>query len=76
MPIGEKAILEIQIEQLVNNGFTEIFLATNYKADYIEKFLGDGSRYGAKIFLSKEDYPLGTAGPLKLLKENSRSVSS
>jgi NDP-sugar pyrophosphorylase family protein len=68
MPIGEKAILEIQIEQLVQYGFKEIFLATNYKADYIEKFLGDGSRYDAKVFVSKEDKPLGTAGPLKLLE--------
>jgi NDP-sugar pyrophosphorylase family protein len=68
MPIGEKAILEIQIEQLVHYGFTEIYLATNYKADYIEKFLGDGSRYGAQLIISKEDYPLGTAGPLKLLE--------
>jgi len=68
MPIGEKAILEIQIEQLVRYGFDQIFLATNYKADYIEKFLGDGSRYGAKLIVSKEEKPLGTAGPIKLLE--------
>ena len=68
MPIGEKAILEIQVEQLVRYGFDQIFLATNYKADYIEKFLGDGSRYGAKLIVSKEKEPLGTAGPVKLLE--------
>lgn len=68
MPIGEKAILEIQVEQLVRYGFDQIFLATNYKADYIEKFLGDGSRYGAKLIVSKEEKPLGTAGPVKLLE--------
>ena len=68
MPIGEKAILEIQVEQLVRYGFDQIFLATNYKADYIEKFLGDGSRYGAKLVVSKEEKPLGTAGPVKLLE--------
>jgi len=68
LPIGEKAVLEIQIEQLKKFGFNEIFLATNYKADYIEKFFGDGSRYGVKLFISKEDKPLGTAGPIKLLQ--------
>ncbi len=68
MPIGEKAILEIQVEQLVRYGFDQIFLATNYKADYIKKFLGDGSRYGAKLIVSKEEKPLGTAGPVKLLE--------
>ena len=53
---------------MVRYGFDQIFLATNYKADYLEKFLGDGSRYGAKLIVSKEEKPLGTAGPVKLLE--------
>jgi NDP-mannose synthase len=69
LPIGEKAILEIQIEHLKKYGFDEIFLATNFKAEYIEKFFGDGSRYGVKLKISKEDKPLGTVGPLKLIEE-------
>lgn len=69
LPIGEKAVLEIQIERLVKNGFTQIVLATNYKADYIENFFGDGSRYGVKLVISKEDKPLGTAGPIKLVSD-------
>lgn len=69
LPIGEKAILEVQIERLKRSGFDEIYLATNYKSDYIESFFGDGSRYGVKLTISKEDKPLGTAGPLLLLKE-------
>jgi NDP-sugar pyrophosphorylase family protein len=68
LPIGEKSILEIQIDRLRASGFTEIILATNYKSDYIENYLGDGSRYGVKISISKESVPLGTAGPLTLLK--------
>ncbi|MDD3050186.1 MAG: sugar phosphate nucleotidyltransferase [Candidatus Cloacimonetes bacterium] len=68
LPIGEKAIMEIQIEKLKKYGFSEIFLATNYKSDYIENFFGDGSKYGVKIHISKEEKPLGTAGPVKLLK--------
>ena len=31
LPIGEKSILQIQIEHLSECGFKEIFLATNYK---------------------------------------------
>ncbi len=69
LPIGEKAILEVQIERLKKNGFDEIYLATNYKSSYIESFFGDGSRYGVKLTISKEDAPLGTAGPLTLLKD-------
>lgn len=69
LPIGEKAILEIQIERLKKYGFDEIFLATNYKSDYFKNFFGDGSRYGVKLKISKEEKPLGTAGPLLLLRE-------
>lgn len=69
LPIGEKSILEIQIEHLRESGFNEIFLATNYKSEYIENFFGDGSRYGVKLTISKEEKPLGTVGPLSLLRD-------
>lgn len=69
LPIGEKAVLEIQIEHLRKYGVTEVYLATNYKSDYIENFFGDGSRYGVKLTISKEEKRLGTAGPVKLLEE-------
>lgn len=69
LPIGEKAVLEIQIEHLKKFGFDEIFLATNYKSEYIENFFGDGRRYGVKLKISKEDRPLGTVGPVKLIQD-------
>ncbi len=69
LPIGEKSILEIQIERLKLSGFNEIILATNYKSEYIESYLGDGKKYGVKLIISKELKPLGTAGPLTLLKD-------
>ena len=70
LPIGDKAILEIQIHRLKQAGVEEIFLATNYKSDYISNFIGDGSRYDVKIIVSKERKPLGTAGPIKLLEKH------
>jgi NDP-mannose synthase len=68
LPIGEKAVLEIQIENLKKYGFDEIYLATNYKSGYIENFFGDGSRFGVQLKISREEKPLGTAGPVSLLK--------
>lgn len=67
--MGKKSVLEIQIDRLKKFGFNEISLATNYKSNYIENFFGDGSRYGVKLTISKEEIPLGTAGPLLLLKD-------
>ncbi len=73
LPVGEKAVLEIQIESLKKYGFNEIFIATNYKADYIESFLGRGERYGVNLYYSKEEKPLGTVGPLNLIKDKLKS---
>jgi len=67
-PIGEKSLLEIQITRLAGNGFDEIFIATNYKSQYIETFMGDGRRFGVSIQYSREMQPLGTCGPLSLLR--------
>jgi NDP-sugar pyrophosphorylase family protein len=68
LPIGEKSVLEIQIEHLCRYDFKEIYIATNYKADYVESFIGDGQRLGVNIKFSREDKPLGTCGPLSLLR--------
>jgi NDP-sugar pyrophosphorylase family protein len=73
LPIGEKAVLEIQIERLSMYGFNNIFLATNYKSNYIENFFGDGSRYGVNLEISREEKPLGTAGPVKLIENKLNS---
>ena len=69
LPIGEKTLLEVQIEQLERNGFDEIYLALNYKADYIESYLKDGSKYNVKLYYSVENKTLGTCGPITLLKD-------
>ncbi|MBE0640792.1 MAG: mannose-1-phosphate guanyltransferase, partial [Bacteroidales bacterium] len=69
LPIGEKAILQIQIEHLKSYGFDDIVLATNYKSEYIAQFFGDGSKLGVRLRISKEEEALGTAGPLSLLKD-------
>ncbi|MAT59062.1 MAG: mannose-1-phosphate guanyltransferase [Ignavibacteriae bacterium] len=69
LPVGKKAVLEVQIERLKSYGFDEVYLATNYKSEYIENFFGNGNKYGIQLFISKEEKPLGTAGPLKLLSD-------
>ncbi|MCP4035299.1 MAG: NTP transferase domain-containing protein [bacterium] len=69
LPIGEQSLLEVQVANLVKYGFDEIYIATNYKSEYIENFMGDGSALGAKITYSREDKPLGTCGPVGLLRD-------
>lgn len=66
LPLGEKSLLEVTIQKLEEQGFTDIILAVNYKSDLFESYFGDGSKFGVKIRYSKEKQRLGTAGPLKL----------
>ena len=69
MPIGEMPILEIVIRQLKKHGFTKIVLAVGHLAGLIEAYFGDGSKWGVEITYSREDEPLGTAGPLALIDD-------
>lgn len=69
LPLGEKAVTEVQIHQLQKAGCTDVYLATNYMSDYVEAFLGDGSKYGLRLHYSREEKSLGTCGPLSLLRD-------
>lgn len=69
LPIGESSVMEIQIQSLKRHGISDIFVATNHMAEYVEAFLGNGSKYGVRLHFSKEKIPLGTCGPVSLLRE-------
>lgn len=69
MPIGEFPILEVIVRQLVRHGFTHITMAVNHQAEIIKAFFNDGSKWGVYIDYSLEDKPLGTMGPLRLIKK-------
>ena len=69
MPIGDKPILEIVVKQLKSYGFDEIIMAVGHLAELIRTFFNDGSKYGINIKYTRENKPLGTAGPLALMKE-------
>jgi NDP-sugar pyrophosphorylase family protein len=67
MPIGDMPILEVVIRQLKHAGFADITMAVGYLAELLMAYLGDGTRFGVRIDYSREEQPLGTAGPLGLL---------
>jgi NDP-sugar pyrophosphorylase family protein len=67
MPLGDRAILEILIDQLSQQGFREVTLSVGHLAHLIEAVFGDARDRNVKIDYVREDMPLGTAGPLRLL---------
>ena len=68
MPIGEMSIIEIVIRQLASHGFNDLTLAVGYLAELVMAYCGDGSKFGSSIQYSKEEQPLGTAGPISLVQ--------
>jgi NDP-sugar pyrophosphorylase family protein len=63
-----KPITHWQIEMLKANGIKNIILSVGYMADKIKEAIGNGERFGVNISYVVEDEPLGTAGPLWLLR--------
>jgi NDP-sugar pyrophosphorylase family protein len=69
MPIGDMPILEIVLRQLAHYGFDDISLAVGYLAELLMAYCGDGGKFGLKIAYSREQQPLGTAGPISLVPD-------
>jgi MurNAc alpha-1-phosphate uridylyltransferase len=64
--IEGRTFLEYQLEFLKAGGVTNIVLCIGYLGEQIERYCGDGSRFGVNIKYSHEGTTLlGTAGALK-----------
>jgi mannose-1-phosphate guanylyltransferase len=69
MPIGARPVLELLLKWLRRNGIEEIFITTGYLGHLIRSFCGDGEQWGIRITYTQEAEPLGTIGPLTLLRD-------
>jgi NDP-sugar pyrophosphorylase family protein len=67
MPLGDLPIIEVVLRQLASHGFDNVTMAVGYLAELLMAYCGDGSKFGVRLGYSKEDIPLGTAGPLALI---------
>ena len=67
LKVGQKPILESIIQQVVNSGFQNLYIAIHYKGDQVRDYFGDGSKWGARIKYLEEESPLGTGGALSML---------
>lgn len=70
LPLGDKPVLEHIIQQLAQQGLREIVLSVGYLGGLIEAYFGDGSKLGLSLDYVRENEPLGTVGPIKLLERS------
>ena len=67
VPIGDKTILEVIMDQFEEIGCHKFYMSVNYKADMMKYYLSQlPHQYDIEFFM--EDKPLGTIGSVSLLK--------
>jgi dTDP-glucose pyrophosphorylase len=74
LKVGDKPILEHNIDRLIEYGVDEFSLTLRYLGDKISEYFGDGSEKGVKINYITENIPLGTIGSVSLIKEFSHDT--
>lgn len=68
MPIGDRAILEIVVDQLARQGFTDVVFCVGYLSHLIRAVFDARLERDATIEYVQEQEALGTAGPLRLVE--------
>ena len=67
VPVGDKTILEVIMDQFESIGCHKFYMSVNYKADMMKYYLSQlDHKYDIEFFM--EDKPLGTIGSVSLLK--------
>lgn len=67
LPVAGEPMLKRIIDSFIDHGFHKFILCVNYKADVIEEYFKDGSRFGIEIVYTREHKRMGTAGALSLI---------
>jgi dTDP-glucose pyrophosphorylase len=68
LPIGDRPLMELIVEQLRKSGIQRVNVTTHYLADKIKEHFADGQDFGVEIDYVDEYRPLGTAGALGLME--------
>lgn len=74
LPVGDKPLMEIILEQLRDCGIRRVHISTHHKRDKIIDHFGDGRKHGVELSYLYEKKPLGTAGALSMLADQTRTT--
>src|SRR5207249_766715 len=69
LKVQGKPILEHIIQGIVSAGIREVFIVTGFRADAIENFFGDGSKWNVRIAYGRQVVQDGTGKAPELAKE-------
>lgn len=69
LKVGGKPLLETILETYISYGFHKFYFSVNYKAEMVQNYFGNGSKWNVEIKYIYETKKLGTAGALGLIPE-------
>jgi len=69
LPLGDVPILDVVLRQLGASGVDHVILTLGHMAPLFRSHFGDGSSYGLRLEYLLESEPLGTAAPLRALRD-------
>jgi dTDP-glucose pyrophosphorylase len=67
--VGDKPILEINIDRLIRVGIDNFFITVKYRKEQIMNYFGNGNDKGIQIKYVEEKLPLGTIGSVGMINE-------
>lgn len=74
LPVGDRPLMEIIIEQLREVGIRRVNVTTHHQPEKISEHFGDGRKFGVELTYVAEERPLGTAGALGLMKPSEETI--
>jgi NDP-sugar pyrophosphorylase family protein len=69
LKVGEKPIIEHNLDRLALFGIDDFWISINYLGDQIEDYFGDGSSKNIMISYIKESVPMGTIGAVSQISD-------
>lgn len=69
LTVGNKPIIEHNIDRLAIYGIDDFWISVNYLGEQIENYFGDGDERNICIEYVKEDKPLGTIGAVSKIEK-------
>ena len=69
LKVGEKPIIEYNIDSFKNHGVSKCWISINYLGEQLESFAIEKQTETFEIKTIREDYPMGTIGSVKLIEQ-------
>lgn len=74
LKVGDKPIIEYNVDRLSEHGVSNIYMSINYLGDQLVDYFGNGAGKNLNIQYIREDQPLGTIGSVKMVADFENEV--